>query len=199
MSEEIDDVGRETAAMMRTMLQIATLVALKARERGQREAEARVKLTEARLKEARELQIREARDAKAKDPRNQELTQMLSRPLPEKANRIAPYRDGGTYRGVSLEKDRFSISQTTQSFAEAASGTATARPAIGYDSVERRAALAAHLSKIGVAPELAAARMLVEVGQAKPPAEAVRTRPEYAPAVQRAREQELGRGLERTR
>lgn len=198
MSEEIDDVGRETAAMLRTMLQIATLVALKARERGQREAEARVKLTEARLKEARELQIREARDAKAKDPRNQELAQMLSRSLPDNAARIAPHREGGAYRGVSLEKDRFSLSQTTQSFAEA-SGAAAARPAIGYDSVERRAALAAHLAKIGVAPELAAARMLVEVGQAKPPSEAVRTRPEYAPAVQRAREQELGRGLERTR
>lgn len=199
MSEEIDDVGRETAAMLRTMLQIATLVALKTRERGQREAEARVKITEARLKEARELQIREAREAKARDPRNQELAQMLSRPLPDTAARIAPHREEGAYRGVSLEKDRFSLSQTVEAFAEAASGGKDEQPGINYDSVERRTALAAHLARIGVEPELAAARMLVEVGQAKPASEAARTRPEYAPAVQRAREQELGRGLERTR
>ena len=73
MSEELDDIGAETAAMMKTMLQIATLVALRTRERGQKEAEARVKVTEARIKEARELQVREARDAKAKDPRNAKL------------------------------------------------------------------------------------------------------------------------------
>ena len=31
MSEELDDIGRETAAMMKTMIQLATLVALRAR------------------------------------------------------------------------------------------------------------------------------------------------------------------------
>jgi hypothetical protein len=42
--------------------------------------------------------------------------------------------------------------------------------------------------------------MLLEVGQATPPSEAVRTRPEQAPSVQRAREKEqLARGLERSR
>lgn len=84
MSEELDDIGRETAAMMKTMLQIATLVALKTRERGQKEAEARAKLTEAKIKEAREAQIREARESKSKDPRNIELAQMVSRPLPRR-------------------------------------------------------------------------------------------------------------------
>ncbi|MCU1641597.1 MAG: hypothetical protein JWN03_1872, partial [Nocardia sp.] len=29
MAEELDDIGRETAAMMRQMLQLATLVALR--------------------------------------------------------------------------------------------------------------------------------------------------------------------------
>lgn len=84
MSEELDDIGRETAAMVKTMLQLATLVALRARERGQKEAEARVKVTEARNKEARELQIREARDAKAKDPRNLELARMVEKTVPAK-------------------------------------------------------------------------------------------------------------------
>ncbi|MGW5382814.1 hypothetical protein [Nocardia sp. NPDC003963] len=197
MSEELDDIGRETAAMMKTMLQIATLVALKARERGQREAEMRVKMTEARVKEARELQIREARDAKSKDPRNLALSQTISRSVAE----VGPpgvavaQRDAPGYRGVQLEKDRFSIS----SFAEKSEQASTVADAVRYDSVERRAALAAHLAKIGVAPELAAARMLVEVGQATPPSEAVRTRPDLAPSVQRAREQELARGLERSR
>ncbi|WP_328397147.1 hypothetical protein [Nocardia sp. NBC_00416] len=197
MSEELDDISRETAAMMKTMLQIATLVALKARERGQREAEMRVKLTEARAKEARELQIREARDAKAKDPRNLALSQTISRSMGEvRPGTAVPQRENSGYRGVQLEKDRFSISQ----FAEKSDQVGGAADAVRYDSVERRAALAAHLAKIGVAPELAAARMLVEVGQATPPSEAVRTKPELAPSVQRAREQEqLARGLERSR
>ncbi|NEW40533.1 hypothetical protein GV794_07425 [Nocardia cyriacigeorgica] len=200
MSEELDDIGRETAAMMKTMLQIATLVALKTRERGQKEAEARAKLTEARMKEAREMQVREARESKSKDPRNMELAQMVSRPAPEKTMSapekvasVAIQREAGPSRGVSLEKDRFAFT------GQAGQVAAAAQPAIRYDSVERRMALAAHLAKIGVAPELAAVRMLVEVGQAKPPIEAVRTRPEYAPAVTRAREEELIRGLERTR
>ncbi|WP_378731772.1 hypothetical protein [Nocardia brasiliensis] len=185
MSEELDDIGRETAAMMRTMLQLATLVALRTRERGQKEAEARAKMTEARMKEAREMQIREARDAKSKDPRNTELARMIEKPIPE--------------RGVSLEKDRF----TAQAEATRMAGIAAAHakpkpPVLQYDSPERRMAIAAHLAKMGVAPELAAVRMLIEVGQAQPPTEAVRTRPEEAPAVTRAREQE-SRGLERTR
>lgn len=197
MSEELDDIGRETAAMMKTMLQIATLVALKARERGQREAEMRVKMTEARVKEARELQIREARDAKSKDPRNLALSQTISRSVAEVGppGSAVAQRDAPGYRGVQLEKDRFSMS----SFAEKSDQASGAADAVRYDSVERRAALAAHLAKIGVAPELAAARMLVEVGQATPPSEAVRTRPDQAPSVQRAREQELARGLERSR
>ncbi|MFQ6229925.1 hypothetical protein [Nocardia sp. NPDC002869] len=197
MSEELDDIGRETAAMMKTMLQIATLVALKARERGQREAEMRVKMTEARVKEARELQIREARDAKAKDPRNLALAQTISRSAAEigPPGTSVPHRETPGYRGVQLEKDRFSMS----SFAEKSDQVSSAADAVRYDSVERRAALAAHLAKIGVAPELAAARMLVEVGQATPPSEAVRNRPDRAPSVQRAREQELARGLERSR
>ncbi|MBF6168438.1 hypothetical protein IU486_27340 [Streptomyces gardneri] len=182
MSEELDDIGRETAAMMRTMLQLATLVALRTRERGQKEAEARAKLTEARIKEAKELQLREARDAKAKDPRNTELARLIEKPLAEK--------------GVSLEKDRFSAQ--AEAGRMAANAAATAKPAMQYDSAERRMAIAAHLAKMGVAPELAAVRMLIEVGQAQPPGEAVRGRPDEAPSVTRAREQE-SRGLERTR
>ena len=38
---------------------------------------------------------------------------------------------------------------------------------VRYDSAERRAALAQHLSRMGVVPELAAVRMLMEVGQAQ--------------------------------
>lgn len=195
MSEELDDIGRETAAMMKTMLQIATLVALKARERGQREAEMRVKMTEARQKEARELQIREARDAKSKDPRNLALAQTISRSVAEvKPPAVTQHRDT-PYRGVQLEKDRFSMSSFSTG-----SGTSAVTETVRHDSTQRRQALAAHLAKIGIAPELAAARMLVDMGQATPPSEAVRTRPERAPAVERAREQEaLARGLERSR
>ncbi|WP_216899005.1 hypothetical protein [Nocardia alni] len=182
MAEELDDIGRETAAIMRQMLQLATLVALRTRERGQKEAEARVKVTESRIKEARELQLRESRESKARDPRNSELSRMLERPPLEK--------------GVSLEKDSFSEhASTARSAAQAA---ASSRAPIRYDSTERRSALAQHLSRIGVAPELAAVRMLMEVGQAQPASEAVRTLPDETRRLAQSRELE-GRGLARVR
>ena len=185
MSGELDDIAKETGAMMRTMLQLATLVALRTRERGQKEAEARVKVTEARIKEARELQVREARDAKAKDPRNVELARMIEMPVPTQS------------LGISLEKDRSaSASVATNAVATASSAAA---PQIQYDSAERRNAIAAHLARIGVAPELAAVRMLVEVGHAQPVQEAARARSKNAPEEILAQEQELSRGLERTR
>ncbi|MBF6332086.1 hypothetical protein [Nocardia transvalensis] len=185
MAEELDDIGRETAALMRQMLQLATLVALRTRERGQREAEARVKVTQERAKETRERLLRDAREAKAKDPRNLELARMLERPVLEK--------------GVSLEKDRFAERATAaRSAAQAAARSKATRGLDRYDSIERRQALAQHLSRIGISPELAAVRMLMEVSQAQPPQAAVRTRPEEPPKVTRAREIEE-RGLERVR
>ncbi|MET8654993.1 hypothetical protein [Nocardia aurea] len=183
MSGELDDIAKETGAMMRTMLQLATLVALRTRERGQKEAEARVKVTEARIKEARELQVREARDAKAKDPRNLELARMMEMPVPTQS------------LGISLEKDRFPSTAAPSGSGSTASGTSQIR----YDSAERRGAIAAHLTRIGVSPELAAVRMLVEVGQAQPVQEAARARSKEPPELVLAREQELARGLERTR
>ncbi|WP_252367021.1 hypothetical protein [Nocardia salmonicida] len=96
---ELDDIGSETASMMRIMLQMATLVALKSREHGQKDAESRAKAIEAKMKEARELQIREARDLKAKDPRNIELVQMMS-----VGSRTVESR-GVESRGVSLNKE----------------------------------------------------------------------------------------------
>jgi|GEM_PF-4843813 hypothetical protein len=182
MAEELDDIGRETAAIMRQMLQLATLVALRTRERGQKEAEARVKVTESRVKESRELQLRDAREAKAKDPRNLELARMLERPPLEK--------------GISLEKDRFA--EHANAARSAAQAMAASRAPVRYDSVERRSALAQHLSQIGIAPELAAVRMLMEVGQAQPASEAVRTRPEDIKRLEPARELDA-RGLARVR
>ncbi|MEV6060555.1 hypothetical protein [Nocardia asteroides] len=154
---ELDDIGSETASMMRTMLQMATLVALKSREHGQKEAEARAKAVEAKMKEAKELQIREARDLKAKDPRNIELVQMMS------VGNKAPQS-----RGLSLEKD------PSSPFAGAAATAGANVPQVGYDSVERRSAIAAHLERAGVAPELTEVRMLVEMGQGISPDEAIR-------------------------
>lgn len=182
MAEELDDIGRETAAIMRQMLQLATLVALRTRERGQKEAEARVKVTEARVKEVRELQLREAREAKSKDPRNLELSRMLEKPPMEK--------------GISLEKDRFA--EHANEARSAAQAAAASRSSLRYDSSERRSALAQHLERIGVAPELASVRMLMEVGQAQPASEAVRTIPEDTKRQNQAREIEA-RGLARTR
>ncbi|MFE2999992.1 hypothetical protein ACFXG4_33950 [Nocardia sp. NPDC059246] len=171
MAEELDDIGRETAAMMRQMLQLATLVALRTRERGQKEAEARVRVTEARQKEGRERRLREAADAKARDPRNRELSRILERPTRE--------------RGVSLEKDRFSA----QAEASRMAAQQANRGSVRYDSVERRTALAQHLSRMGISPELQSVRLLMEVGQAQSAQDAVRLREQEA-AQRRVREQE---------
>lgn len=180
MAEELDDIGRETAAMMRQMLQLATLVALHTRERGQKEAEARVRVTEARQKEGRERRLREAADAKARDPRNRELPRILERPTVD--------------RGVSLEKDRFAAAaEATRMAAQQAANRSSQR----YDSVERRTALAQHLSRMGISPELQSVRMLMEVGQAQSAQEAVRIREQEA-AQRRVREQEA-RARERER
>ncbi|MFF0488136.1 hypothetical protein ACFYTQ_03855 [Nocardia sp. NPDC004068] len=171
------------------MLQLATLVALRTRERGQKEAEARVKITDARRKEAKELALREAREAKAKDPRNLELARMLERPPLDK--------------GVSLEKDRFAAQANATRMAAQAAAKDKVKEMSYYDSVERRTALAAHLARIGIAPDLAAVRMLMEVSQAQPPQAAVGSKPNEAPRVTRARQQEMGLnkelGLERSR
>ncbi|MFE1594823.1 hypothetical protein [Nocardia sp. NPDC058705] len=158
---ELDDIGSETASMMRTMLQMATLVALKSREHGQKEAESRAKAIEAKMKEARELQIREARDLKAKDPRNIELVQMMSMGAAKTPQ-----------RGLTLEKDPSSPFSTSAAVASTTTGVNA--PQVGYDSAERRSAIAAHLQRAGVAPELAEVRMLVEMGQGISPDEAIR-------------------------
>lgn len=78
----LDTVGKEVGSVFRSFLGVATLAALKMRERGQRDAEATAKVTEQKLKEAREEQIRAARHAKATDPRNLELIQGIGVPVP---------------------------------------------------------------------------------------------------------------------
>lgn len=183
MAEELDDISSQTAAMMRQMLQLATLVALRTRERGQKEAEARVKVTEARQKEARERTLREAADAKAKDPRNLELARMIEKPPLDK--------------GVTLEKDRFAAQAEASRMA--ATAAATNKALVRHDSVERRTALAQHLSRMGIAPELAAVRMLLEVGQAQSAAEAVKSRDQEATVAQRRNREMEARARERER
>ncbi|MFD4356603.1 hypothetical protein ACFWPK_04050 [Nocardia sp. NPDC058519] len=193
---ELDDIGSETASMMRTMLQMAILVAVKSREHGQKDAESRAKAIEAKMKEARELQIREARDLKAKDPRNIELVQMMSVGSRTVESRGVESRSVES-RGISLNKESGSP------FAASAAGPAsTAGQAVSYDSTERRAAIAAHLQRAGVAPELSQVRMLVEMGHGISPEEAIRLRDagtRNMPARARGLERGIERGIERGR
>ena len=94
----LDTVGKEVGGVFRSLLGVATLAAPRMRERGQRDAEARVKVTEEKRKEAREEQIRAARHAKAIDPRNLELTQGIGVhvneevKVPRLSNGMALYR-----------------------------------------------------------------------------------------------------------
>jgi hypothetical protein len=186
---DIDAIGAEAAAMMKTMLQLATLVALRTRERGQKEAEARVKITQARLKEAKELAAREVRETKARDPRNTELQRMIERSGVVLAkDRSIMERDAGELEldHTLLQRDRADMNRMTASAeaqridaerlaAERLQVQVIERPGYGYDSQERREGLALELAELGIAPELIEVRMLAEMDSAKPPIEAVRT------------------------
>lgn len=120
------------------------------------------------------------------------------------------------YKGVTLDKDEtvrqmFTSSPSQQAMKRAATEKQKERetPARevqartpAYDSVARRQALAKHLEKMGVSPELIQARLLVELGQAKPPAAALdatdRRDPNSKGAAMRAREKEAReRGISR--
>lgn len=149
--------------MMKTMLQLATLVALRTRERGQKEAEARVKISQVRDKERKELAERQLRMDKARDPRNRELQKMIER------------------SGVALTKQRseqareFSTLTREQEAPSRVQVLEREQAGPGYDSAESRALFAMELAEVGLDPELIELRMLAEAGQAKPPIEAVRT------------------------
>ncbi|MFC4373588.1 hypothetical protein ACFO5K_05695 [Nocardia halotolerans] len=199
---ELDDIGSETAAMMRTMLQMATLVALKSREQGQKEAESRAKAIEAKMKEARELQIREARDLKAKDPRNQELMQMMSVGSRSIESRGVESRamESRSMESRSVESHGIRLSKDAGSPFAAAGVAQSATPS--YNSAERRSAIAAHLQRSGVSPELSQVRMLVEMGHGISPDEAIHMRDAATrtpPVRARAIERGLERGIERGR
>lgn len=70
------------------------------------------------------------------------------------------------------------------------------RPPMRYDSAERRQAIAQHLERLGISPELQAVRMLVELGNATPPSDAVRRRPGEGGQQGRSRGDDQGRGQE---
>lgn len=169
-----DDFTRDANEFLKIVLQLYIMYAAHARAKGQREAEARLKIYERQMKEAREERLREARFAKALDPRNQELTKTceLGR---EKYFADKPVR---TTPPVNLVKEQ------------------AAREPMRWDSNERREHLRAHVSRI--APEMEQVRMLHDIACGKPASAAVERRPEAG--ARRARHgQELeSRGLERT-
>lgn len=103
-------------------------------------------------------------------------------------------------KGVSLEKDEttrqmFTSRPSQQAMRKAApEKQAPTREAPAYDSPERRKALALHLERQGVPRKLIESRLLVELGQARPPTAAMETPDRRDPnskgAAMRARERE---------
>lgn len=77
---DIDEIGMQTAKATAAMLAIAKLVQERTRERGQKEAELRMKFIAAQRKhqqETREAALRTKKQEKALDPRNTALTKLL--------------------------------------------------------------------------------------------------------------------------
>jgi hypothetical protein len=176
---EIDAIGAEASAMMNNIIRMATLVALRTRERGQKEADLRLKVMERQAK-LQQLELeRELRLEKAQDPRNLALERMVER------TGVTLEREQGIARelGRELGAERAAIRSAERTMERA--GTMTLererdyRPTVGrsgatFDSAERRAALAMELVELGVAPELLEVRMLAEMANAKPAHEAAR-------------------------
>lgn len=170
-----DAVTRDASEFFKIMLQLYIAYAASARAKGQREAEARRKIYERQLKEAREERLREARWSKALDPRNKELARTCE--LGRDAYFAAhPAR---TTPVVSLERP--------------------AREPARWDSDQRREHLRAHVSRI--APEMEQIRMLHDIGCGKPGSAAVERRPESGvrrAAQARDRDGRERNGIERT-
>lgn len=146
------------------------------------------------------LGIAGAVDKKAKD-RDKEVEKIREQDTrevaPEPAAPAAPVQEAGhareehDARARAEREERDSPAQQREVTSTTAGGAETQGKGemVRYDSQERRMAIAAHLARIGVAPELAAVRMLVEVGQAQPPEEATRKKDDTA-KKDKAREQE---------
>ena len=146
------------------------------------------------------LGIAGAVDKKARD-RDKEVEKILEQDTreiaPEPAAPDTPVQEVGHAREehdarVRAERgERDSPAQQREVTSMTAEGAETQGKGemVRYDSAERRMAIAAHLARIGVAPELAAVRMLVEIGQAQPPEEATRKKDD-APGNGMAREQD---------
>jgi hypothetical protein len=189
---DMDAIGAEAAAMMKTMLQLATLVALRTRERGQKEAEQRVKVTQARAKEANELAARQVRESKARDPRNVEIQRMIERTgVVLSKNRSTLDRENQTIEAQQQQLGRDQADFNRMSAAAEAQRIEADRlvgeqglvqvmdrdesaSVLQFDSAERRMALALELAELGVEPELIEVRMLAEMAQGKPPIDAAR-------------------------
>lgn len=177
---DMDVLGKEAAAFMRLLLQITTLIALRTRQAGQRQAEQRAKthnrqveLTKSIRRENQELAKTELARNKARDPRNQQLISMT---LPKP--------------GVNLEKPK-AIEPKART-PEPQAKAPERRP-------ETPAQLAFRLAEMGVSQEVAVARQLHAVAFPVPAQEAIRLRPGETIEQGRARGRgvELSRGLER--
>ncbi|CAM2752506.1 hypothetical protein [Skermania piniformis] len=229
MAGELDDMGREAAAMTRAMLEIAGLVAMRARERGQKEAEARARVLSARQKQVKDAKLRELRAVKAMDPRNAQLAKMITQNTATikapgqtlaktEAEKLALGKTVGAAKTLGLDKTTekslgLEKAATLAAAPEKAAGKTmsktvgeSAAKAISHDSPERRAALKAGLEKAGLGKEVVKGRMLADIGQARPVAEAMKVAPKLALAAvplpqahvaRKALDLGLGRGLYR--
>jgi hypothetical protein len=186
---EMDDMHKEVNGLMRAMLSLAALAALRTRQRDQAEAEARVLAKTALEREGRELAERQRRLEKAQDTRGIELGRLITR-----SNGVSLDKGRGQERergvdAISVEQDGPTLDRAME----------RGRVAPAYDSAESRAAYAKELTEMGLAPELVELRMVAEMAQAKPVIEAVR-RPVGPAAPSVSREQDpRGRARDLTR
>lgn len=115
-----DEIGGEVSKAMRAALGLTVFVKMM-RDKGQRLAEATVKQTNEKLKEAREQQLRDARHAKAIDPRSEAMAALLDRSrqemssVPRLSNGRALYR---TPQEISERAAEWSQSPQTSPTAE---------------------------------------------------------------------------------
>jgi hypothetical protein len=192
-SRHVDEMHREGAEILKAMIQMATLVALRARQHGHKQAQARGIATNAQVKETRERMVAQRIEHKAKDPRNAELGRMMD----------------GTARWLAQQPRTVSLDRPVRATPAQARTPVQAKvkdTRTPYDSSARRDAVARNVYDAARtagrthadAQHLASVRHLLEMGQAQPAQVATRTVPGDMTRGGGVREID-GRGLARER
>jgi len=215
--EVVDHMADESKRLGRAMREAAAALLLTRRNRDRDEAERRVVVTKERVRQEKERASSEFRRERAERAaeRDRLFKEKMQRGL-QAAGRYSQMTERSVHEhDRTLERERLGREQADVGMMAAGLATEHAvmerergdeatpgmmgRPAMEFDSPERRMALALELAELGVAPELIEVRMLSEMAQGRPLIDAAREPIVNTPRVTPVREVNEGRERHRER